>query len=323
MCVLKNERKDIMTTKTTVDFNNAQDYLYLCDKANETFNNMPNFIQTDTLKRNYEVLERYHANSNCKAILYRRGDEYIVSFFGTDFHNLKDIGTNVVMVAGKNPKQFKDAEKFVGDMINKYNIPKEKLIAIGNSEGGAEAIHIKGVYGIKDAYTYNGYVPKLSQYLDNNLQNNIYNFRTEGDIVSKAGYSVGEDFIVPVKDPLKRGIFGIPDWHRIKNMGDCRNAEPADSYEQKHPGWKNKYIKGELKSYEVEDIPKEVYALFDDAINDRLRNGAVVNAQRPAGYNTFQSGTTCAGTYQVSGYTRGDGTQVSSYYRTCGASHNT
>ena len=29
----------------------------------------------------------------------------------------------------------------------------------------------------------------------------------------------------------------------------------------------------------------------------------------------------CVGSYSVSGYTRGDGTQVSSYTRTCGAAH--
>ena len=31
--------------------------------------------------------------------------------------------------------------------------------------------------------------------------------------------------------------------------------------------------------------------------------------------------TNCAGTYRVSGYTRQDGTEVSSYMRTCGAKH--
>ena len=312
--------------RTSVDFNKAQDYLELCNSADEAFKTEPSVIQTEICKNNYEVLESYHASSNCKAILYRNGDEYIVSFFGTDFRNLKDIGTNVTMVAGKSPKQFKDAENFVGEMINKYNIPQNKLTAIGNSEGGSEAIHIKGVFGIKEAYTFNGYIPKLSQYPDYNLESNIYNFRTEGDIVSKAGHVVGEDFVVPVnlkdgKNP-KWGPFGTAEWHRIENMGDCRNSQPASVYEQNNPEWKNKYIKGELKSYEVEDIPKELYALFDDAMNDRLRNCAVVNAPRPVSYNTHSGRTGCAGTYQVSGYTRNDGVQVSSYYRTCGFPHN-
>lgn len=32
-------------------------------------------------------------------------------------------------------------------------------------------------------------------------------------------------------------------------------------------------------------------------------------------------GANCAGIYQVSGYTRNDGTKVSSYERTCGVKH--
>lgn len=210
--------KNYYVEKTSVDFNKAQDYLDLCNSASKIFKKEPNIIKTESCENYYEVLESYHAPSNCKAILYRK----------------------------------------------------------------------------------------------------------EGDIVSKAGHAVGEDFVVPVnlkngKNP-KWGPFGTAEWHRIENMGDCRNSQPASVYEQNNPEWKNKYIKGELKSYEIEDIPKEVYALFDDAVNDRLKHGAVINAQRPFGYNIH--GTKCAGTYQVNGYTRGDGVQVSSYYRTCGAAHN-
>lgn len=309
--------------KTFVNFEKAQDYLELCNNASKTFKQASNATQTQ--KNNYEVLERYRDKTNCKAILYKKGDEYVVSFFGTDFKNAKDIGTNVAMVAGKSPKQFKQAEEFVRDMIFKYNIPQDKLTAIGNSEGAAEAVHVKGVFGIKEVYTYNGYIPSLDGYPAENLQSNIYNFRMEGDIVSKAGHVVGEDFIVPLKmengkTPLP-GPLGIPAWHRIENMGDCRDAQPAVIFESLNPNWKNKYGLGILKSYEIGDIPSELYSICEDAINDRLRNNAVVNAPRPN--NSFSySGSGCAGTYQVSGYTRNDGVEVSSYYRTCGASHN-
>lgn len=85
--------------KTFVNFEKAQDYLELCNNASKTFKQASNATQTQ--KNNYEVLERYRDKTNCKAILYKKGDEYIVSFFGTDFKNAKDIGTNVAMVAGK------------------------------------------------------------------------------------------------------------------------------------------------------------------------------------------------------------------------------
>ncbi len=63
-----------------------------------------------------------------------------------------------------------------------------------------------------------------------------------------------------------------------------------------------------------------MYILFEADINDRLKNNAVINEVRPFGYS-LTGKPNCAGTYKVSGYTREDGTKVSSYYRTCGAKH--
>lgn len=321
--------------KTVVDFNKAQDYLELCNKANDAYANKINSVKSKTTDEQYEVVcTSEPASSNFKAVLFRRGDEYIVSFFGTDVKSVKDIGTDIVMAAGRNPKQFIEAEKFVTDMINKYNISIDKLTAIGNSEGGSEAIHVKGMLGLKEAYTYNGYVPRLTQYDERNL-GNIYNFRTSDDIVSKGGHVVGEDYIVPLSDNCnpKWGAFGVVDWHRIENMGDCRKAIPASVYEILNPDWKNKYMFGILTTKEIEDIPTPIYHLFEDAINNRVRDNAVIDTNRPRGdfYTnsnlTYSNGgithQNCAGTYQVSGYTRDDGTQVSSYFRTCGAKHLT
>lgn len=313
--------------RTFVDLKKAQDYRDLCDESGNIFKTMPKVIKTKKQKIDYEVLEKYHDKTNCKAILFRKDDEYIVSFFGTDFSNVKDLGTNVAMVAGKYPKQFKKAEQFTRDMIKKYNIPHEKLTAIGNSEGGAEAIHVKGTLGIKEVYTYNGYVPRLNKYSVENLQdNNFYNFRTANDVVSKAGHVIGQDFIVPLEmengGSPKNGPLGIGDWHRIKNMGDCRMAKFATEYENENPNWKNKYKLGILKSYEIGDIPDGLYPIFDEAINDRINNQAIVNAPRPNNSTFANAGSGCAGTYLVNGYTKADGTEVKPYYRTCGAKHN-
>lgn len=320
--------------KTVVDFNKAQDYLELCNKASEVYKKGLPVVELDNYNRYEVVCTSEPAGSNFKAVLFRRGDEYIVSFFGTDIKSVKDIGTDVVMSAGRNPKQFIEAEKFVTDMINKYNIPIDKLTAIGNSEGGSEAIHVKGMLGLKEVYTYNGYVPRLTQYDERNLVN-IYNFRTSDDIVSKGGHVVGEDYIVPLSDNCnpKWGAFGVVDWHRIQNMGDCRKAIPVPVYEILNPAWKNKYMFGILTTKEIEDIPTPIYHLFEDAINNRVRDNAVIDSNRPSGdfytnpglsySNNGATHPNCAGTYQVSGYTRDDGTKVSSYFRTCGAKHLT
>lgn len=321
--------------KTVVDFNKAQDYLELCNKASDAYAHKINSVKSKTTDEQYKVVcTSETASSNFKAVLFKRGDEYIVSFFGTDIKSLKDIGTDVVMCVDRNPKQFSEAEKFVAYIIREYNIPLYKLIAIGNSEGGSEAIHVMGIFGLKEVYTFNGYVHRMTQYDQRNLVN-IYNFRTSNDLVSKGGHVVGEDYIVPLSDNCKPkwGIFGVKDWHEIANMGDCRKAIPSLVYEILNPDWKNKYMFGILTTKEIEDIPNGIYHLFEDSINNRIRNNAIIDSNRPRGdFYTNSSflysngGIThqnCAGTYQVSGYTREDGTQVPSYFRTCGAKHLT
>lgn len=308
--------------KTFVNYDKANDYLKLCNIARRAVEGDIKYYQTDPFTT-YEVVKTsFDRWTNFKAVIFRKNDEYIVAFLGTDIKNIFDIATNGAMAFGVKPKQFEKAEEFVADMISKFNIHLDKLTAIGNSEGGSEAIHIKGTFGVKEVYTYNPYIPNLDIYDYQNLQSNIYNFRTSGDVVSKAGESVGEDFIVPLKAGVEArfGSLSIPTWHRIENMGDCTEAEPVFFYELRHPEFKNKIRKGVLKSYEIEDIPQDMYILFDADINDRLKNHAVVNEVRPFGYS-LTGRPNCAGTYRVSGYTRDDGTKVSSYYRTCGAKH--
>lgn len=309
--------------KTFMDSQKANAYLKLCNNARKALEGKIDYCQTDQFTTYRVVEKRFDKKTNFKSVVFRNGDDYVFVFLGTDFKNVKDLGANLSMVAGRKPKQFENAEKFVSDMISDWHIPLEKITAIGNSEGGSEAIHIKGTFGgIKEVYTYNPYVPNLERYNPQNLQNNIYNFRTTGDIVSKAGQSVGEDYIVPLKDDVKArfGNLSIPTWHRIENMGDCSEAVPVFEYEQSHSEFKNKIRKGILKSYEIEDIPQELYAIFDDDINDRLQNHAVKQEFRPFGYSLCST-VDCAGTYKVSGYTKKDGTEVDSYFRTCGAKH--
>lgn len=330
-----------MFLQREVDYKEADDYLFLCNKASESLSRVGKTLSSgEENSKVYEIMDSRVQNkfkeSNFKGVLFKNGDEYVIAYLGTDIKSLKDLTADVLMAADKNPRQFVDAENFATDMIEKYNIPLNKLTVIGNSEGGSEAIYVKARLGLAKCYTFNGYVPKLDYYDCHDL-NNIYNFRTSGDLVSKGGFSVGQDFIVDckvngVRDPLP-GPLGILDWHRITNMRNIKNAVSIDKYQKDKPDFKNKFRKGTLKSYEIEDIPNDIYALFDADINDRINNHAVVNAPRPFGYSltgnlnnshTHAHGASmvpgCAGTYHVNGYTR-DGVHVSDYYRTCGATH--
>lgn len=303
---------------TNVDFDKANEYLELCNNAAWALKN-----KGETLSNGYKVKEVIAKSgirqSNFKAVLYERNGDYVLAFLGTDFSSPKDIGANLKMLIGQNPKQFKDAEEFTNKIMKEYKFSIDKLSLTGNSEGASEAVHIKAVIGAKELYTYNGFIPKLDKYNHENLEN-IYNFRTPEDIVSKAGQSVGEDFIVPLKDDvnIQKGPNAIADYHRIINMGDCKKSTEPAVYKKNNPEFKNKYREDTLKSYEIQEIPKEMYALFDDDINDRLKNNAVINKKRKFTSDSAK----CAGKYHVKAYTREDGTKVADYYRNCTASHS-
>lgn len=50
-------------------------------------------------------------------------------------------------------------------------------------------------------------------------------------------------------------------------------------------------------------------------------DGTIIYANEQNGGSSDNGGSECVGSYPVSGYTRADGTEVSSYVRTCGAAH--
>ncbi len=309
---------------TQVDFKKADEFKELCRQT-------PHIIAGKVSQvGDYQVIDKYFSKgpggSRCKAVLFKKGDEFVIAYAGTDFSSPKEIWTNVSMVMQRTPKQFTEAEDFTRTMMQKHNIPPEKLTAIGHSEGASEAVHTKGTLNLKEVYTFNGYIPQISKYDSRNLDN-IYNFRTEGDIVSKAGKTIGEDYFVPTIGSQN----GIKHCHQLENMGSCQQSRTLEQVKQTNPNFRSKYGEGILKSYEIGDIPKEYYALFDNDINERVRNNAIVKEEKPVIMNANQSahnqtghatsaGGGCAGTYHVSGYTR-NGVQVSDYYRTCGATH--
>jgi len=350
--IKKKENKKMYNYNTnhiykSANHQKANDFLKLCNNTNDAANRKTKKCKISE-GNIYNVLETFNdtnffKGSHARAVLFQKGDEYVLSCMGTDFSSPKDIATNASMVFGREPRQFKQIENFAKEQMNKHNISPNKLTVIGNSEGGAEALFLKAKLQLKEAYTYNTYFPKLKGYNQYDLNNGVYNYRTPGDIVSKASPSYGQDFIVDLKPDIiaPKGPGSIPTYHRIINMGDCTQAQTPDIYKILHPGFKNKIFDGILKSYEIEAIPSEMYSLFDETITEMLKQGLVIKEPAPPeGYspigeaisssfatpisrsvNNYMTREGCAGTYPVSGYTRADGTEVSGYTRTCGAKH--
>ncbi len=286
----------------------ANDYLELCKNFDKAYDNK-NFTP-----KGYYVLEdssfrKIFAN-NFKAVAFTKGDEVVIAFAGTDIKSLDDLYTDIQMGLHLTPTQFTQAKKFVYNIMQKYNIPAEKITVIGHSEGGSEAIYVKSaIPGIKAAYTYNPFVPIIKNADPQNMQN-IFNFRSPADPISKMGSTIGQDFIVECEySEIRKGPLNRLDQHRLKGFGDCENAVTPAVYKQKDHKFKNKWRKERLSLEDIKCIPAELYHFVEDDIF----------------YSIMEFGTEehsqCSGSYNVSGYTRSDGTKVSPYVRSCGA-HN-
>lgn len=264
--------------------------------------------------------------SNFKAIVLEKDDRYAIVLFGTDVKSGRDIWTDAKMAVNGTPKQFKDALKFTKSIMNQYGISPSQIDLIGNSEGGSEGMYIMSqIPDIAHGTFFNPYTPAFLD-VDEETQTRIDCYRHPKDIISKMGIKIGNEYIVDYKDDFKRNK-GLPEFveaHRINNLGDLKNSIHIDEYIEKNPEFKNKYRQGVLKSYEIAEIPDEVYPLADQDINDRLKNGMVVNEEKPKTSKTEKStkSSACVGSYAVSGYTRSNGTYVADYTRSCGFPHN-
>lgn len=188
----------------------------------------------------YKVIGSYYEkDSNFKAIAYEKNNEIIVSYVGTDFHfeniikerdtgSLKDLKTNVAMVAKVTTKQMKRADE-IYKQIHKAN-PEKQIIVIGHSEGGSEAIYV-AIQNKVPAVTFNAY--GIGKKIDNaDAQKYVTNYRHEKDPVSKARQPEGKNYIYIPEQNNKKTLYGSIEAHRIENLGDLENTIPLDVYEK-------------------------------------------------------------------------------------------
>lgn len=263
-----------------IDHSKANIYLQLNNVSGEYFSNKPN--PDPDLPDGWRRLDGKHIKgTNFKGVLFTNGDEYAFVFLGTDVKSPKDWAANAQMSLGSPNTQCKQAVEFCEDMLSAYNIDPSKVTAVGNSEGAREVIEVLQQTPIKNGVTFNGYMRvDKDDYPPENFKN-LVNYRTEKDIISKCGKTIGKDFIVPVKDEVKlKPVYEIIQSHRIDNIDKItnKNAIPAKEYASvTGKKFKNKYGEGILTPEEIGGIPKELYPIVDADVNERLQKGAVAN----------------------------------------------
>lgn len=236
------------------------------------------------------------------AAVIRDGNEIVIAIRGTEGKPLekefyKDATNDITMLI-KRPPQTNNALEtvdIVKDMIK--NDPKYagcKVAVVGHSLGGSLAQIAAVMKGIK-AVTFNAFGTK--NLLDNEpgLKNaDVTNYcNPEDDITTlRAQNHVGKCYEVGSVFHEGNGS------HHLECMGSLENRIPTTGIDLKMKGDRKRNQKLEFEYYK------------------RTGKHMPIRMSSEGLY-----GEKCAGTYQVSGYTKEDGTKVSSYTRTCGAKH--
>ena len=283
----------------------ADEYKELCAQANGMCDNsVPE--GADAGNGWVKVEHKYDQNSNCKVVLYKKGEQYAICFVGTDNREKrKDWGANIAMAFKGESKQIKMAREFTKRMMKDHNLSSENTVSIGHSEGGTEATHVGLYLGLK-TFTYNAFgISK--KYLNDEIDYSdwIINFRDKNDSVSKLKGNIGSTYILQETQANARTPFGTLNAHGVENMPSCVGAIPVEDYKKEHRWFLDHLTDAALTGENVDLIAKEgMYDLFEPAIMESLSKGEI-----------YRERDIKSGRIWVAAYTRDDGTPVDGYYR--------
>lgn len=152
------------------------------------------------------------SNDNQQIYFHPPSKSLLVNVTGT--HNIKDIGTDAMLIAGKlqDTKRFKEAKQSIASAKQKYGVDNATLTA--HSLGGG--ILQQGAGDKNDKVIVLDSAMTIGQRV--NPKHNIY--RSSGDIVSIAGAGSKNVKTIKGKQKLGGGIRNALEAHKIDNIKD-------------------------------------------------------------------------------------------------------
>lgn len=233
------------------------------------------------------------------AEVWQKENDIVIVYRGTDD---PIDGINDIAMARKNiPAQATDALA-LHDKIKREN--KNCDISVtGHSLGGSLAQIVGSIRGTF-ATTFNAYGTKDMYKDSQNLKtDNIVNYVNEFDYIGMANAenNVGDTYSVK-----QTHLFDNP--HNVESFSPLTNRIYKTS--------------DELKKMKLKDIKDKITNKIKN-VNSNLSSSisSKLDSIRKSSENSHSIIKQCIGSYQVSGYTREDGTEVQGYTRTCGAKH--
>ena len=277
-----------------------------------------------------------------------------LTFAGTN--DLVDIEQDKKMGRDEIPKQYNEAVNFYRIIKENRKYWGYEIRSTGHSLGGSLAQMLGAIYNLKTV-TFNAYGTRDLFKDEIKLHSeNIVNYCNDEDVVTTVNaenhigqcyllrnFSTTSDVEVILKMARKSTIiknFAIIREHMLELAKPLETRKPISKAElvSKSPKMKEiveNYAKNAEKKRNEEELKIQRASDKKDAeikakraeLEERSKHittGSVNYRYRPSGgtHGGSSSGKSeCAGTYQVSGYTRDDGVSVKSYMRTCGAKH--
>lgn len=249
-----------------------------------------------SLPEGYEMIG-YVPNSNdgFSAYVVKKGDDVVIVFRGTD--SRRDGFEDVKMV---NPfklhtEQFNDGQRLYDTIKNSEKFKNCRIILTGHSLGGSISQLIGSLNDV-DTVTFNPHaigdvIQKMANERDKSIEifpERVINYRRPWDGLSAiwSSNNIGTTYKVQGR-VMEEGEWDI--LHDIENMDDLRTRR-LDNVKTNNDA----YVPNSKRKYVVE--PKK----------------RIIRLRKPK---------PCVGSYDVSSYTRSDGTQVRGYVRKCGAKH--
>ena len=234
----------------------------------------------------YEVVNaEYDRRTNFKAVTYKKGNEIVNCFVGTDPKSAKDQKANLQMGFQLVTDQMDLSNQYTKKIIKTYG-QTFKIINAGHSEGGSEAIY-SGLYNGLETYTYNAFalsktsLNKLNK--ERNLSNHnklITNYRDPHDPISKLfNQDIGQTYIVENQQSafMAKSPFGAKQAHSLAMMGDCTTATPIREYKRKNRWFIDKIGLVKLTNQDIAEIYEAgLFDIYEEEIDKRLKLNDII-----------------------------------------------